>query len=233
MALQTYNYFASTPYNQGGDRRIGQMSDVDPHEIAAQQRLLQAKAQYDPSIQVAKIQAGASRFGSKMGTLAERLQMQRFNQVFPYLQGQMGNQGGGGGLAPGGNSGQGPRIDAAPIYNTQQIQGQVNAATAANNATAANQSARDATTLAGRGFGANSPLLQALQMGRQNQAMAANTGNEREIRWNAAGGNAQHLLGAQQAREGQFASRQDEDIRRRSQAAQQYNSLLAALVGLV
>jgi hypothetical protein len=181
--------------------------------------------------QRAQIAANAQLGAARMGTLGDRLQQQRFGQMFPLLSGQLSQMGQFGRV--GGQSGPSPNIKVGGVWNGNQIQQQVNATRANNDAALAAQQQAMQSKMAGRGFGANSPLAQALGTSMQNANLAANTGAEREIRWDAASGNAEHLLNSQVAREQQFATRMDEDIRRRQTQMQGYSALLAALSGLV
>jgi hypothetical protein len=168
----------------------------------------------------------------------------RFNSVFGLLSGMFGG-GGGGGVAGFNVPGQGgparaggsqvgaqPTISAGPVWNPQQIDQQVNATRAKNDAAAESQMRGIRSSTTGRGFGSNSPLLQALQTGVQNANTATNTEAERAFRQQAAEGNATQMLKGQTAQEQQFASRQDEDIRRRAPYFAQQNALIAALAGL-
>lgn len=166
------------------------------------------------------------------GLLNQRLpllyQQSRFNTLLPILQqgmGQFSSMVGGGG-------GPGPRIDTGGVWNPQQVQQQVNASRATTDQTAAARNRQTQASLGGRGFGTRSPLLAALQGQTQNQAMATNAASERQIRWDASQGNAQHRLAGQTAAEDQFASRQREDIERRRTALGSWNALLASIAGL-
>lgn len=158
---------------------------------------------------------------------------ERFGQVFPTIQGeltnirnQLGQQPGPGGLA---NS---PEITVGPVWNNQQQQQAVNASRAYTDQATQARTRTMQRNLGGQGLGSNSPMASALQMGYQNQGLNTNVSNEREIKTGMAGQNAQHVLGTQQARENQFATRQDEDIRRRQPLWGSYNALLAQLGGL-
>lgn len=174
-----------------------------------------------------------TKFAQNMAADAQRFQQQKFNTVWGALSGLMGNMfGGGGPFTAGGSSGASPEISVGGVYNPQQIDQQVNAARAKNDATTAGR-VRDAQQqMAARGFGSSSPLLAALTGRLQNQNLATNADSEREIRMGAAGQNAEQLLRTQQAREAQFASRQAEDIERRKPYFSTMNSLFASLAGL-
>jgi len=154
----------------------------------------------------------------------------QWNNVWGALQGHLGNVQGM--MTAGGQSGPSPEITVGPVWNEQQIQQRVNAQRAANDQAMQSRTSDMQAGLAGRGFGANSPLAMALGQGFQNQNLATNTANERETRLGSAQMNAGHLLQTQQAREGQFASRQAEDIERRKPIWNSYNAILAALAGM-
>lgn len=205
----------------------------------------------DQRLREAEQAAGASRFGaeqSRMGAenvarthaeaamLPSRLQHERFGAVFPWLQGQLGGlmQGLQGGFAtPGGASGQGPEITAGPVWTQDQVQQQVNARTGANDQATAGRVRDMQQRLSARGFQSNSPLAQALEAQYMGQNLAENATAGREIPWQAAQGNAQQLLAGQQAREDQYASRQREDIARRTPHFGTLNQLIGMLGSLV
>lgn len=177
-----------------------------------------------------------ARIGANAAMLPAQLGQARFNTVFPWLQGQYGALAGslnGGMATAGGASGARPEISGGPVLNSQQVQQQVNAARSGNDQATGGLIRDMKAELAGRGFGSNSPLAMALQAQTQGQNMATNTGNERDIRLGAAQQNAGQLLRTQQAREQQFATAQDEDIRRRQPYFAQQNALLSMLGGLV
>ncbi len=125
-------------------------------------------------------------------------QMARFNAILPLLSGQFSRLNNGFATA-GGANGTPPPITAGPVLNPQQIQQQVNQSRAANDQSTASQIQNSNSSLAGRGFGSNSPLQMALNQGMQNQNMATNTANETNTRLNAAQQNAGQLLNSQQA----------------------------------
>ena len=205
-------------------------------DIAAQQAQTQL-AGYGSQERVAQTQAAAAEYGPQ-------LQQQRFNTLFPYVQGQMNalTSGGGYGAAGAGAAGTGqfgykqgnqPYISDRPVYTGQDIQQQVNAQRAATDAATAGQTRQQQQQLAGRGFSSNSPLAAALQNAAWGQGLASNAAAEQQTRWTAAQGNAQQRLSAQQAQAQEFAQRQTEDIQRRQIAAQQQSALLSALAGMV
>lgn len=161
---------------------------------------------------------------------AENAKESRFNTVWGGLSGLLGRTTNP--ITIGGDSGAGPEISVGGVYTPQMVNQQVNASRAKNDRSAATK-ARDAVGDAtGRGFGSQSPLLAALQGQIWGQNMAANTEGERSIRQTAAEQNSQQLLSTQQAREQQYASRQQEQIARAQPYFQTQNALIAALAGL-
>lgn len=156
----------------------------------------------------------------------------RFNLVYGDMRNFLGNFNAGFGTV-GGQSGEGPRIDARPIWDDQQVNQKVNATRAQNDAAMTSQNNQLRQTLAGRGFGSNSPLLQSSIFGNQARNTAMNTDAERETRLGAAQANSGHVLKAQTAREGQFSNRQQEDIARRKTQLESYLGILGAMGGLV
>jgi hypothetical protein len=119
----------------------------------------------------------------------------------------------------GGKSGPSPEITVGPIWNDQQTDQRVNQMRAASDQTTAGNINRMSQSTAGRGFGTNSPLQQALQAQMQGANLAQKTGAENDLRWGAAEGNKKHILGTQKARSDQFSDRMAEDIERRRNMA--------------
>lgn len=185
--------------------------------------------------------AGGAVNGSSQGALdAQKLasipvnaQMQRFNAILPMLSGQFSALNQRGSEKVGGDNGTPPPISAGPTLNPQQIQQQVNSSRAANDQSTQGKIANSASSLAGRGFGSNSPLQAALAQGYQNSNMATNTANETATRLNAAQQNAGQLLNSQQALSNQWATGNQLDIQRKAPYFQQQNALISALAGLV
>lgn len=119
----------------------------------------------------------------------------------------------------GGRSGPSPEITVGPIWNDQQVDQRVNQMRAVSDQSTAGNIARMGQSTAGRGFGQNSPLLQALTAQSQGANLAQKTGAENDLRYNAAQGNRKMVLDTQKARSDQFSDRMAEDIeRRRNQA---------------
>lgn len=160
-------------------------------------------------------------------------QMSRFNAILPLLTGQLGQLGNGGAFRAGGENTAPPPISAGPTLNPQQIQQQVNQSNANVDKSTASNIQHSNESLGGRGFGSNSPLARALEQGYQNNGLATRTGNETNLRLNAAQSNAGQLLNSQQALSNQWATGNDLDIKRRQPYIQQQTALLGALAGMV
>jgi hypothetical protein len=140
------------------------------------------------------------------------------------------------------------KITVAPVYSDQQINQRVNQMRSQNDASAAGQIRNTAQSLAGRGYGGNSPLYQELSANTLAQNRAGNASAENDLRFQAAAQNAQQILAEQQAQgqlAGSLASAQlnranamnTQDLQRRQLAAYQYglqaqnqNALLNALI---
>src|SRR5579863_5384970 len=181
---------------------------------------------------LATAQAGAVHDPLQAAQLTEGNKMSRFNSILPLLSNQFSRLNNGFATA-GGSNGTPPPITAGPVLNPQQIQQQVNQSSAATDQSAANQMRNSDASLAGRGFGSNSPLSMALNNATQGQARATNVSNETNTRLNAAQQNAQQALNSQQALSNQWATGNQLDIQRRAPIYAQQNALIAALGGLV
>lgn len=169
-----------------------------------------------------------------------QLQQQRFNTVFPWLQGQFGQfQGqlngmvGGGGLSGGYGENAGPGVTVGGVYNPQQIQQQVNASNAATDRSTATQNTQAAQQSGARGFGSNSPLLQAIYGQNQASGLGTRTSNEQQIRNTAAMQNQQARQSTQQAQAAIYGQRQQEALQARGQTLGAQSALFSALGGLI
>lgn len=130
-------------------------------------------------------------------------------------------------------AGPAPNIGTGPVWDPGQVQRQVNAARAGNDAATSNQIGRMQGSMGARGFGTQSPLAMALQQRMQADNLATNTDAERNIRWDSAKGNAQQLLASQKAAADSWHQYQQEQIARAQIAAQQQNILTQAMFGLL
>lgn len=173
---------------------------------------------------------------AQMARLNQQPQMEALNQkaqhwnaLFPMLQQGLSGLNGSFSSRVGGQSGTGPRINAAPIWDAGKIQGQVNANRAQGAQETAGQVQQMQNRLAGSGYGANSPLAQALQTQMRMSNMGSVADQNRQFTQNAAQQNASHVLSAQQAQEGQYSNRMQEDIARRRNVIGQQQGLLGLL----
>lgn len=178
-------------------------------------------------------QAETARRGQQLqydaSVLPANQKMQRFGTLLPMMSGAFNQIG----QMPQGPVGRAPAITTGGVWDQGQIQQQVNAGRASNDRQTAGQVQKMHADVAGRGFGANSPLAMALETNYKGQGMAANANTERETRMGAAEKNAGHLLATQSAAEGQYASRQQEEIQRRKarmDALTQWTSTLGSMV---
>lgn len=152
-----------------------------------------------------------------------------FGTISPLLQQLTGGGGTSGNGLVGGANPATPQVDASPIWSPRQIDQQVNAAKA-NNAQGADTQVRQAQTkLAGQGFGSKSPLLAALEGNIGQAKMGADAEVDRGIRWDAASGNAGHVLKGQTANQNAAVAFNNADIERRKTNNQYTTSLLSIL----
>lgn len=187
-------------------------------------------------------QTGVGRGGSGGTADIMNAQLKRdlFNQLFGTGGGGDGASAGGGGTPQSTFTGnvnfadalaqvqQGaPQIGAQPVLTEQQIQERVNQMRARNDLSTSGIVQRLQDQLAGAGFGGNSPLLQQLATQAQFQNLATTAANENDLRYNAAQGNASHLLAAQQA----AAAADNQQRGFATDLASQRNQLIAALLG--
>ena len=182
-------------------------------------------------------QGALSRAQIEASLAPTRFAQQKFNTVFPWVQGQLGGlmAGGGGNFGYRGNPlpSTRPEISDAPVYNEQQIQANVNAQRAQNDQATAAQQKAVSGQMAARGYGANSPLAAALQNSLAIGNLQANTANEQDLRWKAASGNASQRLEAQKARSAQDLGYLGEETKRGIAGQQQQTALISALLGML
>jgi len=176
--------------------------------------------------QIARMQVGAQRH-------AAGLQQGRWDQFFNLATGPQGLGSVGGGGPVSGPVGTPPEISAELPYTSEGIQQAVNAQRAQNDMRSQAQTRAMQGSLAGRGYGSQSPLSRALSQGFANSAMATSSDFERQYRQNAQLANSQQGLEIGKAREGQYANRQQEQIERDKVSRNYLSSLLGALAGAV
>lgn len=217
-------------------RQFSFQKDLAAQQIAQRQQesALQAQLQregYGNQSAIARMQAEAAKY-------PHILKQQRWDQIFPSVQGilsgtspifgQFGSSYGGTG-----QQGQQPTINASPVYNNQQIQERVNDTRAQNDLSLASKQRANNQSMAGRGFGSRSPIAMAMNQAMFGQNLAANTQAENQLRFDAASANAKQLLAAQQAQEAQFASRQQEDIDRNKVRSGLISALFGSALGAI
>lgn len=178
-------------------------------------------------------QAGAVHDQLQATQLSEGNKMSRFNQIYGLLGGELGRLGQPGAFTAGGTNTAPPPISTGPVLNDQQVQQQVNQSRAATDQATQGTQQRNSASLAGRGFGSNSPLAFALNQSAANQGLQTNVNNETNTRLNASQMNAGHLLNSQQALSNQWQQGNQLDIERRKPYLQQQTALIGALAGLV
>lgn len=177
--------------------------------------------------------ADTARRGNELAYLGAvapaQMQQNRFDRVLPWLQSQYNT----GFDRVGGTNLPVRDTNVNQIYTPNWVNQTVNAAKATNEREAASTTRQAQQSAAGRGFGSNSPLLQALGVQAQMGAMQANSDAERDIRLTAGEKNRQQKFQNQQAHVTRDLALNDADIRRRQAMLQGQSSLLAALAGLV
>lgn len=199
---------------------------------------------YDNTTDEGQMSAGAQEGLAKRGQDLNFQQAQLpwnfkqgvFDKTFPLLQGLISG-GGGGGLNFGRVGGENtplPQLPNSFVYSPQQIQQQVNAAHSTADTGAATQKQQIGEQMAGRGFSGRSPIAMALQQAADVTGRAQGADQERQIRFGAAGQNAQQALGVGQLAQTAWQGFNQADIARRQAAVDaalggQRN--MAALIG--
>lgn len=116
------------------------------------------------------------------------------------------------------------RINTGPIWSQQQINQQVNAGTANIRANTQNDINSMYANMGARGFASrSSPLAMALEIQSRGMGNMGAANLDRDTRWNAAEGNARHVLAAQTA-QGDLYARADAT---NAQSQGQFWSMLA------
>ena len=101
-----------------------------------------------------------------------------------------------------------PFIDTSGVLTPAQIQQQVNAAYARNDAKTNSETLRLIEDMSGRGFSANSPILAALRVGLTGQNLRSSIQAETQIRLESAKLNAEATFDAQKALSDQFLAQE-------------------------
>ncbi len=161
----------------------------------------------------------------------EQMKQARLKSLLPMFS--QGMAGGGFGGAPGGMAAPKPEITVGGIYSPEALQAQINQTRAANDQGAATQIQQNQNQMAGRGMSTSSPLAMAL--GNQINAanMANNAGGESQLRFDAASANAKQRTASEGLRNQQWGMGEDQDIRRRTQQANQSQNFMTLLAGLL
>jgi hypothetical protein len=212
-------------------QQFGQNKALQGEQLAQRQR--EAEMDYNARMAGYSNQTGIANIQAEASKYPHVLRQTRWNQVWPWAQNVLKDGTATSGYQGGGQVGNQPTISDAPVYSEQQIQQQVNAARAQNDAATASRNQKIGREMAGRGYGSRSPLAMALANANQSQALGANTAAEQQLRFQAAGANASHVLDAQKALEQQFASRQGEDIERNKQYKSFLSQTLASILGSI
>ena len=101
-----------------------------------------------------------------------------------------------------------PIINTSGVLTPAQIQQQVNAAYARNDAKTNSESLRLVEEMSGRGFSANSPILSALRVGLTGQNLRSSILAEQQIRLEGSKANAEQVLASQKALSEQFLAQE-------------------------
>lgn len=177
------------------------------------------------------LQEQGQNFGQDLATQQFNLKKSIYGTIAPYAQ-QMLAGGLGGAGAPGGAVAPQPQINQNPIYSPQQIQQQMNAAFSSNDQRTSTLMKQLQESSAARGFGGNSPAMQAqqTQLGIANNAQNALA--QREIPLQYAQPNADQAFRVNQLQQQQWQGAEDSDIRRRQQQQQILSQMLGFFGGL-
>ncbi len=115
----------------------------------------------------------------------------------------------------------------------QQMQQAQNANASQISQGAQTQNQTTANSLAGRGFGSNSPLAMSLQSANDSAARGQIASSNTQLGLQGAQANATQLTNSQNALSNQWATGNQLDINRRTPYVQQRTALLQSLAGLV
>jgi hypothetical protein len=101
-----------------------------------------------------------------------------------------------------------PFISTSGVLTPAQVQAQVNAAYARNDAKTTTDIASLVEDMTGRGFSANSPILAALRVGLTGQSLRSSIEAETKIRFDSAKLNADAVFAGQKAISDQFIAQE-------------------------
>lgn len=181
---------------------------------------------YGNAQQIANLQAEASKY-------PHILKQQRWNQLFPSVQGILGQAGNFNDMYSGAGLDKSARVNEAPVYDNQQIQEQVNATRAQNDAKLASDQSALSRRLAGRGFGSRSPVGMMMSQAMAGQNLQGNTAAEQQLRFNAAEANAKQVLDAQRANVERVAGYNQQETERGRTRSGLLQGLLGNLLGAI
>lgn len=195
----------------------------------------------------AEQQAGASKYATDQTSAryqqALNLSNERFGQIWPYVQSQIGGLGGTSG-GPGGTGVAGagqyytptsaaPSITAGGVYSPTQVQAGKNKAFSDATKNYLSTGRDIASGLASRGIGQTyqSPLTQAMMGYNAAQGIATGAANAQQFEQNAAQANASQLLNSQQAVFAAWKGLQDLQLQAQQNKYNYSSALLNSLLG--
>lgn len=126
-----------------------------------------------------------------------------------------------------------PYIASRGVFTPTQLQQQVNAAYARNDARTQTQIRQAQGDLAGRGFSSTSPILDALRVGFVTANLRASIEAATQIRLQSAQANVDAVFRAQQAKSEQYLKQEDVLINAAQVAVQRQVGILNAVASLV
>lgn len=171
-----------------------------------------------------KLQEEGQKDASELARAKFGWQQGVFNQLSPFAMQMMGQAG-----PVGGQTAPQPHVNTSPLYSAQQIQQQVNAGTAQNDQRTATLMKQLMGGSAARGFGGQSPALQAQQTQLGIANMGENARTAREVPMQFIQGNADQAYRTDRLLQDQWAQGQDVDIRRRQSQLQAMASAMGLL----
>jgi hypothetical protein len=153
---------------------------------------------------------------------------EKFNTIWPWLQGQWGKGTGGMGQGPAA-----PQLPSSTVYSPQMQQEMINSAIGQSQGQSATNIANMQQQLAGKGFAANSPLAQALAGQQQAAAMAQGAQIQSQIPQQVAQANAQQGLAVGGLANQLYGQQISQYLGQLQNQTSQQNAMLAALAGMI
>lgn len=126
-----------------------------------------------------------------------------------------------------------PFISASGVLTPNEIQQQVNNEWATAAAKAASDQLQLVSDLTGRGFSANSPILQALNVSISGQALRGSLSSELQFRLSAAKDNAEQSFSGQNAQSEQFLKQEGVLVDSARNDVQRVVGVLQAVAGMI